>query len=72
MISAKAFTAELAAIVKNRLKCIQYRPELAGGFLAADRTQRKARTTIAPDPRLSTSVATTERSGAYQVAWRTP
>jgi hypothetical protein len=32
--AGKAFTAQLAAVVKNRLKRIQYRSELTGGFLA--------------------------------------
>ena len=48
---------QLAAIVKNRLKRIQYRPALINGFLCPDRTQPRTRTTVNPDPGLSVSVA---------------
>ena len=36
----------LAAIVKNRLKRIQYQPALIDGFLAPDRTQPRTPTTL--------------------------
>ena len=37
---------QLAAIVRNRLKRIQYRPALINGFLGPDRTHPRTRTAI--------------------------
>ena len=46
----------LAAIMKNRLKRIQYRPALIDGFLAQAGPQPRTHTAVDPDPDLSTSV----------------
>lgn len=47
---------QLAAVVKNRLKRIQYRPELIDGFLAQTGLSLDAEPPY-PDPDLSTSVS---------------
>ena len=46
---------QLAAIMKNRLKRIQYRPALIEAFLAQTRLGPRTRTATRPDPDLSTS-----------------
>jgi hypothetical protein len=42
---------QLAAIIKNRLKLIQYRPELIGGFLA------QTGLTVDPEPPVALAMA---------------
>jgi transposase len=49
--------SQLAAIVKNRLKSIQYRPALIESFLAQTRLTLEPEPPQIPDPDLSTSVA---------------
>ena len=48
---------QLAAIIKNRLKRIQYRPALIDGFLAQTGPSLEPQTTVEADPGLSSSVA---------------
>jgi hypothetical protein len=41
---------QLAAVVRNRLKTIQYRPELIGGFLAQTGLTLEPRTSLDTRP----------------------
>jgi hypothetical protein len=55
---------QLAAVVKNRLKRIQYRPALISGFLA------QTGLTLEPQPRQKTQMLAIRPNESYRVAIR--
>jgi putative transposase len=61
----------LAAIIRNRPKRVQYRPDLILGFLAPNRTQPETGTTVTEtNPRLSTAVSRFVTPGGITAGFR--